>query len=134
MSVTRTPGNKLAVVPATAWSLIQSVKLLLAAALTVTGALGSVQTDRPIGTSPSTWTGQRIVMLHGFGQVHHTDGDRARTAVGINLVTPVVRVDGNRIWVSSTGGDESGWLDIHDALLLSDAIAYFTAKIEQDAN
>jgi tetratricopeptide (TPR) repeat protein len=28
--------------------------------------------------------------------------------------------------------DESGWLDVHDALLLSDAIAYFTARIEQD--
>lgn len=71
-------------------------------------------------------------MLHGYGQVHHTDGDRARTAVGINIVTPVVRVDGNRIWVSSTGGDDSGWLDASDAILLSDAIAYFTAKIEQN--
>jgi tetratricopeptide (TPR) repeat protein len=71
-------------------------------------------------------------MLHGYGQVHHAESDRARTAVGINIVTPVVRVDGNRIWVSSTGGDDSGWLDVHDALLLTDAIAYFTAKIEQD--
>jgi tetratricopeptide (TPR) repeat protein len=71
-------------------------------------------------------------MLHGYGQVHHADSDRPQTAVGINIVTPVARVDGSRIWVSSTGGDESGWLDVHDALLLSDAIAYFTARIEQD--
>jgi hypothetical protein len=71
-------------------------------------------------------------MLHGYGQVHHAPSDRPQTAVGINIVTPVARVDGSRIWVSSTGGDESGWLDVHDALLLSDAIAYFTARIEQD--
>jgi tetratricopeptide (TPR) repeat protein len=74
------------------------------------------------------------MMLHGYGQVHRTDSDRARTVVGINIVTPVVRVDGNRIWVSSTGGDDSGWLDVHDALLLSEAIAYFTAKIESNPN
>lgn len=73
-------------------------------------------------------------MLHGYGQVHHTDSDRTRTAVGINIVTPVVRVEGNRIWVSSTGGDDSGWLDVRDALLLSDAIVYFTAKIAQNPN
>jgi tetratricopeptide (TPR) repeat protein len=73
-------------------------------------------------------------MLHGYGQVHHTDGDRARTGVGINIVTPVVRVDGNRIWVSSTGGDDSGWLDAPDVLPLSDALAYFTARIERDPN
>jgi tetratricopeptide (TPR) repeat protein len=71
-------------------------------------------------------------MLHGFGQVHQADSDRPRTVVGINIVTSVARVDGNRIWVSSTGGDDSGWLDAHNVLLLSNAIAYFTAKIGQD--
>ena len=98
----------------------------------VASALQSAQTDQPVGTSPSDWTGQRIIMLRGYGQVHHADSDRSQSAVGINIVTPVARVDGNRIWVSSTGGDGSGWLDVHDAILLSDAIAYFTAKIEQD--
>lgn len=76
---------------------IDFVKFLLAA-LVVAGALRSAQTDQPFGTSPSAWTGQRIIRLHGFGQIHHTDGDR----------------------------------DVHDALLLSDAIAYFTAKIERN--
>jgi tetratricopeptide (TPR) repeat protein len=103
------------------------VKRLLAA-LVVTCVLQSAQTP------PSTWVGQRIVILHGYGEVHRTDTERAKTAVGINIVTPVARVDGNRIWVSSTGADDSGWLDVRDALLLSDAITYFTAKIQQDPN
>jgi tetratricopeptide (TPR) repeat protein len=73
-------------------------------------------------------------MLRGYGGVHHADSDRPRTAVGINIVTSVVRVEGNRLWVSSTGEDDSGWLDVRDALLLSDAIPYFTTLIEQNLN
>jgi tetratricopeptide (TPR) repeat protein len=84
--------------------------------------------------SASTWVGQRIVMLRGYGEVHHAAIDRARTAVGINIVAPVLRVEGNRVWVSSTGGDDSGWLDVRDALLLSDAIPYFNAVIERNPN
>jgi hypothetical protein len=56
--------------------------------------------------SACTWVGQRIVMLRGY----HADSDRARTAVGINIVAPVLRVEGNRVWVGSTGEDDSGWL------------------------
>lgn len=73
-------------------------------------------------------------MLRGFGEVHHADGDRAKTAVGINIVTPVIRVEGNRVWVSSTGGDDTGWLEVRDALLLSDAIPFFNAVIERNPN
>jgi tetratricopeptide (TPR) repeat protein len=64
--------------------------------------------------------------------VHLGDSDRPRTAVGINIVAPVVRVEGNRVWVSSTGKDDSGWLDVRDALLLSDAIPYFNSLIERN--
>src|SRR5215470_4018792 len=53
-----------------------------------------------------TWVGQRIIMLRGWGEVHHHENDRPRTAVGINIVTPVVRIEGNRLWLSSTGGDD----------------------------
>jgi len=96
------------------------VKLLLASLL-LSGAL------------QASWAGQRIVMLRGYGEVHHADADRARTAVGINIVAPVVRAEGNRVWVSSTGEDDSGWLDVRDAIPLSEAIPYFTAIIERES-
>ena len=78
------------------------MKLLLASLL-LAGALQAASTDQTTGALASTWVGQRIVMLRGYGEVHHADSDRARTAVGINIVTSVVRVEGNRVWVSSTG-------------------------------
>lgn len=109
------------------------MKLLLAALL-ISGALPAVPPAQTTGAPASTWVGQRIVMLRGFGEVHHADNDRAKTAVGINIVTPVVRVEGNRVWVSSTGGDDAGWLDVRDALLLSDAIPFFNAAIERNPN
>lgn len=97
-------------------------------------ALQTAPTDRTNRAPASTWVGQRIVMLRGYGAVHHTDSDRARTTVGINIVTSVVRVDGNRVWVSSTGEDDSGWLDVRDVLLLSDAIPYFSTLIDRNPN
>jgi hypothetical protein len=109
------------------------VKLLLASLL-LSGALQTAPTDQAIRAPASTWVGQRIVMLRGYGEVHHADGDRARTTVGINIVTSVVRIEGNRVWVSSTGGDESGWLDGRDVLLLSDAIPYFSTLVERNPN
>jgi tetratricopeptide (TPR) repeat protein len=109
------------------------MKLLLASLL-ISGALQAAPTDQTTGAPTSTWVGQRIVMLRGYGEVHHADTDRARTAVGINIVTPVVRIEGNRVWVSSTGQDDSGWLDVRDALLLSDAIPYFNTVIERNPN
>ena len=77
--------------------------------------------------------GQRIIMLRGWAAVRHADNDRARTSVGINLVSEVVRVQGDRVWVGSTGGDDSGWVDRKDVLPLSEAIAYFDQAIQQNA-
>ena len=77
-----------------------------------------------------TWVGQRIIVLHGLGEVHHADNDRARTVVGINIVTPVIRVDRTRLWVSSTGGDDAGWITTNNVMLLSDALSYFNSIIE----
>src|SRR5438874_13758787 len=109
------------------------MKLLLASLL-ISGSLQSTPTDPTTGAPASTWVGQRIIMLRGYGEVHHADTDRARTAVGINIVTPVVRIESNRVWVSSTGEDDSGWLDGRDALLLSDAIPYLNTVIERNPN
>jgi tetratricopeptide (TPR) repeat protein len=73
-------------------------------------------------------------MLRGYGEVQRADRDRPMTAVGINIVTTVVRVEDNRVWVRSTGGDESGWLEARDVLLLSDAIPHFSTLIERNPN
>jgi len=95
------------------------------------------QSESPISQATDrkpdqTWVGQRIVRLRGWGEVHHADNDHARTVVGINLVTPVVRVCGNRIWVSSTGGDDFGWISTKNALLLSDALSYFNSILQNN--
>src|SRR5467141_186639 len=89
------------------------------------------QTVRVLGDSG--WAGQRIVMLKGMGEVHSPlDSTHVASAVGINLVTSVVRVEGHRLWVVSTGGGDSGWVDSADARRLPEAISYFTAMIERD--
>ena len=72
-------------------------------------------------------------MLKGMGEVHSPlDSTLVASAVGINLVTSVVRVDGHRLWVVSTSGGDSGWVDSADARRLPEAISYFTAMIERD--
>lgn len=92
----------------------------------------SLRSQAPFRRMDQTWVGQRIIMLHGWGEVHHGDNDRARTVVGINLVTAVTKVDRNRVWVSSTGGDDAGWISAENALLLSDALAYFNSIIQNN--
>src|SRR5207237_4921871 len=85
-----------------------------------------------VGQTESSWVGQRIVMLKGMGEVHHpSDGSRVSSAVGINLVSPVARVDGSRLWIVSTSGSDSGWVDSVDVLRLADAIPYFTRLIQR---
>ncbi len=91
----------------------------------------------PRGTvkdSDAVQVGERIIMLRGLGEVHHSGTDVATTAVGINLVTPVVRLEGSRVWVVSTSGDDSGWVNIGDVLPLRKAVGYFANKIERDPN
>lgn len=92
-------------------------------------AIGAQLASAPQQPLEKNWVGQPIVMLHGWGAVHHRDHDRANTAVGINMVNTVVRVEGRRLWVNSTGGDNSGWVDVKDVILLSDAVPYFNSLI-----
>jgi hypothetical protein len=105
---------------------------LLLASLLLSGAIEAMPAEQTAAAPATAWVGQRIVMLRGYGAVHHGDSDRARTAVGINLVTSVVRVEGSRVWVNATGEDVSGWLDARDAILLAEAIPYFTTLIERN--
>jgi len=42
--------------------------------------------------------GQRIVMLKGMGEVHHSvDSSRVSSTVGINIVSPVARIEVSRL-------------------------------------
>ena len=71
-------------------------------------------------------------MLKGMAEVHNpSDSTRLATAVGINLVAPVSRREGHRLWIVSTSGGDSGWVDTVDVLRLAEAIPYFTRLIER---
>jgi hypothetical protein len=87
------------------------------------------------GTSEpdQTWVGQRIVMLRGWGAVYVGGETRAKTAVGINIVSPISRVEGSRLWIASTGGDTTGWIEARDVVLLSDALTDETVHNPQRA-
>src|SRR5258706_1554053 len=53
----------------------------------------------PRGTvkdSDAVQIGERIIMLRCLGEGHHSGTGLATTSVGINLVTPVVRLEGSR--------------------------------------
>src|SRR5438445_6290223 len=72
-------------------------------------------------------------MVKGMGEVHSPlDSTHVSSAVGINLVMPVVRVEGRRLWVVATSGSDSGWVDSAEVRRLADAIPYFTAVIQRD--
>src|ERR1051326_8008336 len=108
----------------------KSLNVMMVAALCLQPtAIGAQRASARRQQPEKNWAGQPIVMLHGWGAVHHRDHDLAKTSVGINIVTPVVRVEGHRLWLNSTGGDNSGWVDVKDVLLLSEAVPYFSSLI-----
>ena len=101
--------------------------------LIVCAATLAAQSGRTAPDSDTVVIGERIIMLHGLGQVHHAGkGAAPTTAVGINLVTSAVRLQGRRVWVVSTSGDDSGWVDVRDVLPLTKAVNYFTTRISRD--
>jgi hypothetical protein len=95
-------------------NLLRARSTLIACVCLFAGSPALSQTARVLGDAG--WAGQRIVMLKGMGEVHSPlDSAHVASAVGINLVTSVVRVEGHRLWVVSTGGGDSGWVDSADA-------------------
>jgi hypothetical protein len=52
--------------------------------------------------------------------------------LGVNIVAVVQRVEGDRIWIKANGaGDEPvGWVNKSNAILLDNAVPYFTSRIE----
>jgi tetratricopeptide (TPR) repeat protein len=90
----------------------------------------------PSGATDSLrgWVGQRILILKGFGEVQRAaEGSTARSSVGINLVSGVARVEGRRLWIRSTSGNDSGWVDSTIAIRLSEAMPYLSAMIAPDS-
>jgi hypothetical protein len=111
-------------------TIIRTHCVLIACLSLVPGGFATSQSVGPM--ADSAWVGQRVIMLKGMGEVHHaSDSTRLATAVGINLVAPVARREGRRLWIMSTSGGDSGWVDSVDVLRLSDAIPYFTRLIER---
>jgi tetratricopeptide (TPR) repeat protein len=97
------------------------------------------QSAAPLQSEPNpTWAGRRIVTLQGLGDYFAAGADgRAKLinpeGLGVNIVVAVARVEGDRIWIKANGaGDEPvGWVDKSNAILLDNAIPYFTSRIER---
>jgi hypothetical protein len=94
---------------------------------------GELAAQIAVDDSAADLVGQRIIILQGMGAVYLAGTKGApRTTVGINLVMPVRRVEGRQVWVVSTSGGDSGWVDIGSVRPLVGAIEYFDNLITND--
>ena len=98
------------------------------------------QSGSPVNVQPNeTWAGRRIVTLQGFGD-YFVSGDRGQSelikpeGLGVNIVVSVQRLEGDRIWIKANGAGDVpvGWVNKKSAILLDDAIPYFTSLIERN--
>jgi tetratricopeptide (TPR) repeat protein len=111
------------------------VLLLVALAPKCAGAQSGAPAN---GQANQSWAGRRIVMLQGFGD-YFASGDHGQAqlvrpeGLGVNIVAVTQRVEEDRIWIKANGaGDVAvGWVNKKDAILLDDAIPYFTSLIER---
>ena len=107
--------------------------LLGALQFLVPGARARLVAQAVSGAAAKALVGQRIIMLQGFGAVHIAGTTGApQTRVGINLVMPVQRVERQQVWIVSTSGGDSGWVDLANVRLLTGAVGYFDTLITQD--
>jgi tetratricopeptide (TPR) repeat protein len=96
------------------------------------------QSTTPVQSEPNpTWAGRRIVTLVGFGDYFSLGANGEGKLIqpeglGVNIVAVVQRVEGDRIWIKANGaGDEAvGWVNKSSAILLDNAVLYFTSRIE----
>jgi len=100
---------------------------------------GAQAANSPPGEANEQWAGRRIVTLEGFGDYFVSKGDGQPQLVkpdglGVNIVAVAKRVDGDHIWIMANGaGDKPvGWVNKKNAILLDDAIPYFTSLIERN--
>ena len=87
----------------------------------------------------SGWEGRRVVALKGFGEyfAQMEDGETKLVkpdGLSVNIVAVVQKAEGDRVWIKANGnGDRPvGWINRRDAVLLEDAIPYFTTKITRE--
>lgn len=87
----------------------------------------------------STWAGRRIVTLKGFGTYSVLGGQGQPQLVqpnglGVNIVAVVQRVEGDRVWIKANGAGDAavGWVNKNDAVLLEEAIPYFTDRLDHN--
>lgn len=102
-------------------------------------SLQCVHAQSSEGERHSMQSGNRIVMLKGFGDYYVQTADGTTKLVkpdgiGVNIVAVVQRVQGDRIWIEANGNGDApvGWITTNNALSLEDAIPYFTSKIQHD--
>ena len=91
-----------------------------------------------VGRANERWAGRRIVTLRGFGDyfvsdVHGQPELIRPDGLGVNIVAVAQSVEGDRIWLKANGAGDVpvGWVNKKDAILLDDAIPYFTSVIER---
>jgi len=98
------------------------------------------QSGSPVNAQPNeTWAGRRIVTLQGFGD-YFVSGDHGQSelikpeGLGVNIVVSVRHLEGDRIWIKANGAGDVpvGWVKKKNAILLDDAIPYFTSLIERN--
>jgi len=98
------------------------------------------QSGSPVSGQPNeTWAGRRIVTLQGFGE-YFVSGDHGQSelirpdGLGVNIVAVAQRLEGDRIWIKANGAGDVpvGWVNKKNAILLDDAIPYFTSLIERN--
>jgi tetratricopeptide (TPR) repeat protein len=119
-------------------SCISLPALLLFVTLAPQSALA--QSSPPVSREPNeTWAGRRIVTLQGFGD-YFVPGDHGQDqlvkpeGLGVNIVAVVQRTEGDRIWIKANGAGDVpvGWVNKKNAILLDDAIPYFTSLIDRN--
>jgi len=79
------------------------------------------------------------VTLQGLGD-YFVSGDRGQSelikpeGLGVNIVVSVQHLEGDRIWIKANGAGDVpvGWVNKKNAILLDDAIPYFTSLIERN--
>ena len=78
--------------------------------------------------------GQRIIMLTGRGEVSSFDKfGTIEIKQAPNIVAPVARVEGNKVWILSPGETQPGaWVDKSNVILLTDAIPYFDSLLKKN--
>ena len=79
----------------------------------------------------------RIVTLQGFGDYFVSGQHRQPKLIrpdglGVNIVIVVHQVEGEQFWIKANGAGDVpvGWVNKKNAILLDDAIPYFTSLID----